>query len=227
MSMKVEKAFPGARGVDSYPFSVGGTAAQAAALATSGIEFFVGYLGPMTPERLAMILDNGLAFMPVTFAAEYKDGAADEIAQLTALGIPKGCTVWLDMEGIDAWNMDIVKLTALIEAWASAIVAAGYIAGLYVGAPQPFTGKQLYALKNITRYWLGQGRCVSKPTTTEQSRDAYPNCGWCMRQDWHNNPNAAQGVKGGMLWKKTGVLVDTNAIQADHQGRLPTWVVRA
>lgn len=211
--MKTEVAWAGARVVDSLPYSQGGTAQQAAALAASGVEGFVGYLGAMNPARLKYILDAGLGFMPVTFAGEYKDGAADELAQLAALGIPKGATVWLDLEGINAWNTPAAELIKLIEAWATAIVGAGYMAGLYVGAPQPLTGKQLFALKGITRYWLGQGRCIGK-----DGLDAYPDCGWCMRQDWHNQGN-------GMYFKKTGVLVDTNAVQADHRGRLPVWVV--
>lgn len=211
--MRVTTAFPGARGVDSLPFSKGGTADQARKLAASGVEFFVGYLGGMNKARLECVLDAGLAFMPVTFAGEYKDGAADEIAQLKALGIPAGATVWLDLEGTDAWNTPAVDLMALINAWARDIKAAGFMPGLYVGAPQPLTGKQLYSL-GVQRYWLGIGRCVGK-----DGLDAYPDCGWCMRQDWHN-----QGM--GLMWKDTGVFVDTNAIQCDHKGRLPAWVVR-
>jgi hypothetical protein len=209
--VKAATAFPGARGVDSLPFSNGGTCEQAKKLAASGLEFFVGYLGAMNKARLGYILDAGLAFMPVTFAGEYKDGAADELAQLKALGIPPGVTVWLDLEGIDAWNTPVDKLTALINAWARDIKAAGYMPGLYVGAPQPLTGKQLFSL-GVQRYWLGIGRCVGR-----DGKDAYPDCGWCMRQDWHN-----QGT--GMLWKNTGVFVDTNSIQCDHKGRLPVWV---
>jgi hypothetical protein len=165
----------------------------------------------MNPARLAYVLDVGLAFMPVTFAAEYKDGAADELAQLRALGIPAGTTVWLDLEGLDAWNMNPVELMRLINNWAVDIKAGGWLPGLYVGAPQPLTGEQLYMLK-VYRYWLGIGRCVDRT-----GKDAYPACGWCMRQDWH-------GQKSGMMWKDTGVFVDTNSIQCDHQGRLPTWV---
>jgi hypothetical protein len=210
--VKVRPAFPGARVVDSYPYSLGGTPAQAKALAASGVEGFVGYLGAMTPARLAAILDAGLAFMPVTTAGEYADGAADELAHLKALSIPAGATVWLDLEGPKAWASDTDELAAKINAWAKAIKAAGYMPGLYVGAPQPFTGPQLYALA-VERYWLGIGRCIGR-----DGLDAYPKCGWCMRQDWH-----AQG--NGTLWKDTGVLVDTNAIQADHFGRLPAWVV--
>lgn len=232
--MRVEQAFSGARGVDSLPFSMGGTQRQAVTLATTGMEFFVGYLGAMNPTRLALVLNTGMAFMPVTFAGEYLDGAKDEIAQLKALAIPAGCTVWLDLEGIGAWNTPAAQLIALIEAWAKDIVAAGYVAGLYVGAPQPLTGKQLYALKGITRYWLGIGRCVGK-----DGLDAYPDCGWCMRQEWHDNPDLAQyKMNGGMLWPPTShrtaslafpmaerTFVDVNGIQRDHRGRVPTWVV--
>lgn len=210
--MIAEKAFPGARGVDSLPFSQGGSEDQARALACSGIEFFVGYLGAMNLTRLGHILNAGLAFMPVTFAGEYKDGARDELVQLGALGIPAGTTVWLDLEGLDAWNTPTADLARLVNGWATDIAGAGYMPGLYVGAPQPFTGPDLYALR-VVRYWLGQGRCVGK-----DGRDAYPSCGWCMRQDWHNSGN-------GYFWKDTGVFVDTNSIQADHQGRLPVWVV--
>jgi hypothetical protein len=229
--MKTQVAFPGARAVDSLPFSMGGTMSQAATLRDSGIHCLIGYLGAMTPKILAIVLAAGLAFMPVTFAGEYKDGAADEIAQLKALNIPAGTTVWLDLEGINAWNTPADELSTLIESWGKAIVGAGYMAGIYVGAPQPLTGKQLYALKYITRYWLGIGRCVGK-----DGLDAYPQCGWCVRQDWHNNPDLAQHkLNGGMLWPPVShypllpmsdrTFVDTNGIQADHQGRLPTWVV--
>lgn len=210
--MRVEEAFVGARGFDSVGFSGGGTEKQANAMKASGMDFFVGYLGAVTSKRLGDVLAAGLAFMPVTFAGEYKDGAADELAQLKALAIPIGTTVWLDLEGLDAWNTPAAVLVSTLEKWSAPIVGAGYVAGIYVGAPQPLTGSQLYALKGFTRYWLGIGRCVDKT-----GDDAYPRCGWCMRQDWHGQPK-------GMFWKDTGVFIDSNAIQRDHFGRLPTWV---
>lgn len=211
-TMKVATASVGARGVDSLPFSTSGTAEQARALKASGIDFFVGYLGAMTPARLAAVLAAGLAFMPVTLAGEYNDGADDEIAQLRALGIPAGTSVWLDLEGTAAFGAEPVALSAKINAWADKIAAGGWMPCLYVGAPQPFTSKELYSLRCV-RYWLGIGRCVDR-----FGDDAYPACGWCMRQDWH-------GQKLGMVWRNTGVLVDTNSIQCDHRGRLPAWVV--
>lgn len=210
--MKVETAFVGARLVDSLPYSQGGTRAQAEALKDTGVDGVIGYLGAMSRARLGYILDAGLSFMPVTFAGEYTDGAVDEIEQLRALGIPAGCTAWLDLEGLKAWHTDPLVLIGLLEKWAHAIAAGGWMPGLYVGAPQPLTGKELYGLPFV-RYWLGIGRCVDRT-----GDDAYPACGWCVRQDWHNH-----GV--GMLWKDTGVCVDTNGVQCDHKGRLPVWVV--
>jgi hypothetical protein len=216
MGIVVENVPVGSRIVDSLPFSNGGTSIQAAALRADGVDGVVGYLGAMNKARLEYVLGAGMGFMPVTFAGEYKDGGADEVAQLKALGILPGTTVWLDLEGLDAWNTPPGHLMALIDSWAAAIAAGGWIPGLYVGAPQPLNGAQLFAL-DVKRYWLGQGRCIGK-----DGLDAYPRCGWCMRQDWHGD-----AVKKGLVWRRSGVLVDTNAVQADHFGRLPTWMVAA
>lgn len=210
--MQTQSAFVGARLVDSLPFSQAGTAQQARALRASGVDGVIGYLGAFTPARLAAVLDAGLGFMPVTLAGEYEDGASDEVAQLRALGVPQNTSVWLDLEGMKAWKSDPVVLTAKINAWAEQIQDGGWLPCLYVGAPQPFTGRELYALR-VVRYWLGIGRCVDR-----YGKDAYPDSGWCMRQDWH-------GQKNGMMWKDTGVFVDTNAVQCDHRGRLPIWAI--
>jgi hypothetical protein len=217
MTTSVRPVPVGSRLIDSLPFSMGGTFAQARALAASGVDGIVGYIGPgnMTLERLKHVLDAGLGFMPVTLAGEFYDGPADEIAQLKALAIPVGVTVWLDVEGKKVWEhgrKSPPEVIALLADWANTIKAQGWVPGLYVGAPQPLTGKELYSLP-FTRYWLGIGRCVDRT-----GDDAYPDCGWCMRQDWHNKGT-------GMRWRDTGVFVDTNAVQCDHRGRVPTWMV--
>jgi hypothetical protein len=131
--MRVVPAKIGARGIDSLPFSQGGSSAQAAALA-SGIDYVVGYLGAVTPERLADVLEAGLAFMAVTFAGVF-DGNAT-VAQCKALGLPLGCTIWTDLEGERSLH-EPEGLKARINAWADAVSAAGYEPGLYVGSPQP------------------------------------------------------------------------------------------
>lgn len=210
--MKAAVAFVGARAVDSLPFSQGGTAAQAVALKESGVDCLIGYLGAMTPARLACVVAAGLAFMPVTFAGEYEDGPDDEVAQLTALGIPPGCTVWLDLEGMKAFKTPPQELAAKINRWADKIAMGGWMPGLYVGSPQPFTSAELYSL-HVVRYWCGLGRCSDR-----NGNLAEPSCGWCVIQQFH-------GEKLGMMWKDTGVFVDTNGIAKDYRGRAPVWVV--
>lgn len=204
--MKTELAAVGARGVDSLPFSEGGSLAQARALRAAGVDFFVGYLGAITPARLVAILAAGLAFMPVTFGGEYEDGPLDEIAQLKTLGIPTGTTVWLDMEGLKAFHSDPPTLIATINAWADGIAAAGWMPGLYVGAPQPLTSAELHAL-HVVRYWKGQGRCVDRSNAL-----AEPTNGWCMTQMWPS-----------VSWAG-GILVDANIVGQDYRSRVPVWV---
>ncbi len=207
--MKTQLATVGARGVDSLPYSQGGTAAQAKAMRAAGVEFFVGYLGCITKARVQFLLDEGIAFMPVTFAGEYFDGAADELAQLTALGLPRGCTVWLDLEGMKSYQTPAQELIAKINAWADAVAAAGFEPGLYVGSPQPLTADELYRLR-VVRYWKAPSRVIDRNGQTSDG----PSCGFCMYQAWPS-----------VVWRGTGVFVDVNFIQQDFRERLPSWVV--
>jgi hypothetical protein len=203
--VRVEQAAVGARVVDSYPFSEGGDLPLAEALAADGVQCLVGYLGHMNAFRLSAVLAAGLAFMPVTTAGEYEDGAADEITQLKALGIPSGCTVWLDLEGQKAFHSDPSTLLAKLRAWAQAIAAAGYMPGLYVGVPQPLTSEELYQLPFV-RYWRGQGSIRDRNNAL-----AEPSCGWCMTQMFPQHMRA-------------GVLVDDDIVGQDYRGRVPAWL---
>jgi hypothetical protein len=154
----------GARGCDSLAFSEGGGAGEAAALKAAGIDYFVGYLGSVTPARLAAILGAGLAFMAVTFADRF-DGPST-VAQCKALGLPAGCTVWLDLESAPAVTADT------INTWAAAVRGAGYDPGLYVGCNQPFDPAALHAL-GVDRYWRAPG-AIPDPAGS----------GFCMYQLW-------------------------------------------
>jgi len=205
--MRTEQAFVGAHGVDSLPFSQNGTQDQANALKASGIDFFVGYLQAMNPQRLQFLHNAGLAFIPVTFAGNYDGNAA--VKALHALGISQGCTVFLDLEGLKAFQTPPQVLETIINLWAQLIRAGGYQPGLYVGSPQPFTADELYRLQ-VVRYWKAPSRVVDR---FGKSYDG-PQCGFCMFQMW------PQGT-----WKDTGVFVDHNIIGQDFQGRLPNWVV--
>ena len=210
--MNVEKAFVGARGVDSLPFSQSGTAAQARRLKETGIDFLVGYLGSMNKTRLDHVLDAGLAFMPVTFAGEYFDGPADELAHLRALALPVGTTVWLDLEGEKSYKWPVHDLIAKINDWARALQRVGYIAGLYIGSPQPLTGDELARLA-VTRYWKAASRVLDRHG---KAWDEPPGIGFCALQTterfWPNDTDANR------------VWVDMDFIYHDRRERLPTWV---
>lgn len=223
--MKAVTAHVGARVVDSYPYSIGGTLAQAKALKASGVDGMIGYLGSMNRDRLAYVFAAGLSFMPVTKAGEYADGPADELEQLRALGMPAGVSVWLDLEGLAAFKIksDPAKLAGQIKTWAEAIRAGGYMPCLYVGAPQPFSSEELWRLP-VVRYWQGIGRCVDRSgALAEPSK-----CGWCMHQLWHGDVDTP---KGGQWWPSASardrVFVDVNAVKRDYFGRLPAWAVPA
>ena len=208
--MRTETAFVGARVVDSYPFSTSGTKEQAVALKTRGVEGLAGYLGVIDTSRLRNVIEAGLAFMPLTLAGEYFNGPKATIARAFTLNLPKGCTIWMDLEGNRSFLANAKDLSSKINEFARALILEGYIPGLYVGSPQPLTGDELASLA-VTRYWCAPsliidraGRTWSEPT----------HIGFCMRQVW------PQGNYPG-----TDVFVDVNMVGQDRKGRLPTWVV--
>lgn len=213
MPMNVEKVPVGARLVDSEPFSRAGTAAQAKRLRETGIDGVIGYLGAMNSARLQYVLDAGLGFMPVTYAGEYFDGSADELAHLRALRIPAGATVMLDLEGRKSYDWPVQDLIAKINAWAKAIQAAGFIAGLYIGSPQPLTGLELARLA-VTRYWCAPSLVLDR---NGQDWSEPPGIGFAMRQFWPQRhwPNDTDPHR---------VWVDINMVGEDRRGRVPTWV---
>lgn len=204
--MKIETAKVGSVVVDSLPFSQSGTDVQAKALRASGADAVVGYLGVINAARVGYVLAAGMAFIPVTLAGEYNDGPNDEIAQLAALGLPKGTTVFLDLEGMAAYKTNPAELIAKVNAWADAVTSAGYVAGLYVGVPQPLTSEELYALR-VQRYWRGQGSVRDRNNALAEPSG----CGWCMTQMY---PSHFRG----------GVWVDVNMVGQDYKGRVPSWV---
>lgn len=203
--MKIQKAEVGARWIDSLQYSQAGTKAQAVALKAAGIDGVFGYLGVITKDRMFNVLNAGLEFMAVTLASAY-DGPSS-VKQVQALGLPKGCTVWLDLEGKNAFAMDPKVLIAKINAWADAMIVAGYEPGLYVGSPQPLTSDELQHL-HVVRYWNALSR-----ESDRFGALAEPKFGWCV---WQMNDSR--------MWRNTGVWVDINMVGRDFQMRVPTSV---
>ncbi len=203
--MKIIDAPVGSLIVDSLPFSQAGISTQAMNLKTSGVFGVAGYLGVINSVRLGYVLAAGLGFMAVTLAGQYDGPTA--VKQAQALALPKGSTIFLDVEGLTAFHANIPDLTAKINAWGTAIVAAGFIAGLYVGVPQPFTSDELWKL-NVQRYWKGQGSVRDRNNALAEPTK----CGFCVTQAY---PSVQRG----------GTLVDVNMVGQDYLQRVPSLIV--
>jgi hypothetical protein len=166
----------------------------AAGLRAAGAAFALRYLGSLTPGELQAILETGMLVGVVTYADEWE--GASTVADLRALGVPAGVTVWLDVEGLGP-GVTADEATAKINAWSETVVAAGYLAGLYVGDSQPLDAAQLYAMAP-TAYWRSASLVVE------------PECGYQLVQ----SPTTTLA----------GVSVDVDYVMPDRRGRLPAFV---
>jgi hypothetical protein len=184
------------------------TATLATALANQKVDFVVRYLGSITSAELSAIQSAGIGVSLVTYSRGpgwmptavmgASDGATD-VSRLQALGVPPGTLLWIDLEGSGGTEPDTA---AWVNARSAAIVAAGYVAGLYVGSGCVLNSAQLYALPDITRYWRAFNEGI--PT---------PQCGFCQMQLFP--PNQMVSV----------IEVDFDVVQEDYENRLPTMLV--
>lgn len=208
--MKVEKAEPLVRGIDTV-MTLG--AKECKWLVQNQFDFVVRYLygkWAVTPEEVQQILCSGLALMLVTpsrlpgWTPSWRKGNEDGIRAVDSLDnlkIPRGETVYIDLEGCDGPEHE----TSEWIDWVSfEIVQAGYKGGLYVGVnPGGMTSESLWLRPHITTYWRS-GSNVPAPA----------NRGWSMQQlrplDVYMGP----------------LKVDVNVIEKDLKNEVPTWVVR-
>lgn len=210
----------GSRLVDSYPFSLGGTKAQAEALRRDEVDGLIGYLGVMNKARYEAVLDAGLGFVAVTLANRF-DGAR-AVAQAAALGYPPGSTIALDIEGRKILNgiewpilapaardTHAKQIWTACLGWKTTVANAGYKTQLYVGSPQPLTTKELTDLA-FDGYWNALSREVDRT-----GQLAEPTQGW---NTWQMIPE--------LYWRQSGVWVDVNMVGWDFRKRLPSWAKR-
>ncbi len=171
------------------------------------------YLSDLTTVEVAVITTAGLVLYFVNHSRlpgwipSAADGAADaktDIANLQRLGVPAGAHMFFDLEGVGGGRS--TNLIVHLDAYASAIKAAGYIPAVYVGAQALLTSAQLYAL-GFELYWHS-GSDVTDITGAE----AGPKCGWSIYQ--------GSIVDIPMF----GVTIDWDFISGDFKGRLPVGV---
>jgi len=173
---ELDGAIPSVLGFDSDTIITAGLARQFFA---GGYKFCLRYLSlagqespqDLSPQEATDILGSGLALMPIQHVR--KSGwlpsealghqyGKDAAANAQNVGFPSGVNVWCDLEGVgsQAGAQDVIDYC---DAWYSAVKAAGYVPGLYVGSAAVLTGPQLYDLP-FQRYWKSQSRVPDVPT---------------------------------------------------------------
>jgi hypothetical protein len=132
------------------------------------------------------------------------------------IGVPGGATIFCDAE----WDPEPSKagVMAYLSAWGRTVDAAGYEPGIYVGQIMPLTGRELYALPAIRRYWKSQSRVPAIPTR-----------GYCMVQGFESV--LQKDDQGYFLEpmndnnKRKGLRLDTDLACIDGKGHRWHWVV--
>jgi hypothetical protein len=144
---------------------------------TQGYKFCFRYLSkePVSSQDLSLqeamgILNSGLALMPVQHAPKQgwfahralgQQHGQEASANAKTIGFPGGVNLWCDLEGVNssAQAQDVIDYC---RAWYEAVSAAGYVAGLYVGAETLLNGSQLYKLP-FRHYWRSQSHVPDIP----------------------------------------------------------------
>jgi hypothetical protein len=190
----------------------------ASMFSADGFVFCIRYLSLSTPQddgdlshlEATAILGAALALMPVQHVLEPGwmptadlgdlQGAA-AAANALDVGFPAGVNVWLDLEGvgIDASSDDVI---AYCNAWFDQVTAAGFVAGLYVGADCGLTSDQLFWDLTCRSYW--------------QSGSDVPDVdqrGYQMVQRITSEPDIVNGI-----------AIDRDLTLTDNLGGAPIWL---
>jgi hypothetical protein len=213
LSGKVQAATAGTCGFDASTVITAGVAQQFFA---QGWRFCVRYVsrGPEAPGDLSSqeagdILGSGLALMPVqhvrasgwspTGDLGQQDGA-DAAANAAAVGFPPAVNVWCDLEGVDPGTAAQAVID-YCQAWFTAVAAAGFLPGLYVGAQAILTGQQLLDLP-FQHYWRSQSEVPDLPNRGYQLMQLFPSI------------------------TVNGIGIDVDVMQTDEEGGQAQWLIQ-
>jgi hypothetical protein len=175
----VEASIPSVPGFDSDTTL---SAAVAQQFYGAGYKFCLRYLSltqeppsDLTTQEATDILNSGLALMPVQHVRNHgwlpsaslgqQDGQ-NAASNAQDVGFPVGVNVWCDLEGVgnSAAPQNVIDYC---QAWYSAVDAAGFAPGLYVGYGTKLTGQQLYDL-SFQHYWRSQSTVPEIPNRSYQ-----------------------------------------------------------
>jgi hypothetical protein len=207
----------GVRGIDTTERL---TAASAAVLHGHGYRFCVRYVRRDKPHPSALnsteagaILDSGLGLMLVQYVESEKawiptpaKGATNggvAAAETAKLGVPWGVTIWCDLEGVKV-GTPRHQVIDYCNQWHSAVSAAGYVPGLYVGYHAGLSPTQLYLRLRFTHYWGAYNL----------NADQFPAVrGLQMKQSLRRPEDTIPGVQ---------LDFQVDKVRADRLGGLPT-----
>lgn len=211
---RVVGAAPNLKGFDTNTVV---TAATAEAFVKDGFQFCVRYVGrnQMAPNDLTTneantILDAGLALMVVQHVSQWgwsPNGAlgakfgSNAAAFSAQIGIPKGVTIWLDLEGVAA-GTPAQSVSDYCNSWYDQVAARGFVPGIYIGAQAILTSGQLYSSLKFQHYW--------------KSGSTVPNVAQRGYQMTQFNLDITMN----------GIQIDEDKTQNDQLGGQVQWLVR-
>jgi len=101
--------------------------------------------------KLTVVQFASLSLVPSASTGTQAGVAAANNAK--TLGFVPGDIVWCDLEWASVPAGAPTSVIAYVDAWATAVVAQGLVAGLYVGPNCGLTGTQLWQRPKIKAYW--------------------------------------------------------------------------
>lgn len=186
----------------------------------TGYKFVVRYVprliarsSDLTSKEITNLHLAGLGVMPVQHvesetawipsdqkAIEYGRNAA---AYCNRIGIAKGTTLWLDLEGVDKAT-PTQQIIRYCNRWYDLVKAEGYQPGIYIGWHAGLNADELYQRLKFQHYWAAYNL----------NGDQYPAVrGVCMQQFASRSPS---GV---------AFPIDSDQIFPDKLGGFPTLFV--
>jgi hypothetical protein len=214
--------FTAPRGVRGFDANVIIADGMATAFARHGYQFVMRYVRrkakhayDLTAAEARAILAAGLALgvvQHVESAESWSPTAAKGTAngkiaakEATAIGIPPGVCLWCDLEGV-ATRTPARAVIDYGNHWHSAVAAAGFVPGLYVGYHCGLTATQLYRSLRYTHYWSAYNLNADQAPAVR---------GVQMRQGVARGLDRVEGFD---------IDFDTDVVTGDKLGGFPTFV---
>lgn len=155
--------------IKGFDTDVNVSASAAAAFFAHGYRFSIRYVGRQKAKphdlnalEAAGLLDAGLGLMVVQHV-ESEDGwmptpgkgtayGTEAAKECDEVGVPSGVCLWCDLEGVSL-ETPAEDVISYCNNWHSAVAAAGFLPGLYVGWHAGLNRTQLYRSLRFTHYW--------------------------------------------------------------------------